>query len=128
MFRLKCHQANEPTPKFYIQSKGEHSGRPLKNPIPNCFSVYTDNEILFSLVYALYIGGKFKHLIGGSVVPFIRLDDAKNLIRDNLIYQSNAQLFLKVEKVDEVKENLKQQLILLDQLQRALCNQALKLK
>jgi hypothetical protein len=128
MFRLKCHQPNEPKPKFYIQSKGEHSGRPLKKAIPNCFSVYTDSEILFSLVYALFVGGKFKHLIGGSVVPFIRLDDAKNLIRDNLIYQSNTNLFLKVEKIDEVKENLKQQLILLDQMQRALCNQALKAK
>lgn len=126
MFRLKTYTPSQPKAKFYIQAKGEHSGRPLKNPIPNCFSVYTDNEILFSLVYALYIGDKFKPHICGSVVPFIKIDDAKKIITENLIFESNSHLFIKIEKVDELKSNLKQQLNLLDQLQKSLCYKALK--
>ena len=126
MFRLKCHQPTEQKPNFYIQSKGEHSGRPLKNPIPNCFSVYTESEHLYSLVYALYIGGKFKPHIGGSVVPFIRLDDAKQIIKQNLSFYSNTHLFSKIESIDTLKENIRKQLILLDQLQRSLCNKALQ--
>jgi hypothetical protein len=126
VFRLKCHQPTETKPNFYIQSKGEHSGRPLKNPIPNCFSVYTESEHLYSLVYALYIGGKFKPLIGGSVVPFIRLDDAKQIIKQNLSFYCNTHLFSKIESIDTLKENIRKQLILLDQLQRSLCNKALQ--
>lgn len=128
MFRLKSYKPTDKKANFYIQCKGEHSGRPLKNPIPNCFSVYTDCENLESLVYVLFVGGLFKNFIIGSVVPFIRIDDTKKLIRDNLNANNNIDLFIKISSIDKLKENITQQLKLLDQLQRALCFKALQQK
>lgn len=66
---------------FYIQSKGNHAGRPLRKPIPNCFGVMTEETQLFELVYSLYISKKFESLLLGSVIPFLRIAEAQNLIK-----------------------------------------------
>jgi hypothetical protein len=65
---------------FWIQSKGEHAGRPLRAPIANCFCVKTENPLLFARVYSLYKGGFFKYHIIGSVVPFIRIGEVRRVI------------------------------------------------
>jgi hypothetical protein len=65
---------------FYIQSKGLHAGRPLKNPIPNCFAVNTEVANAFEIVYSLWIAKAFQYYIGGTCVPFIRIGDLKNIV------------------------------------------------
>jgi hypothetical protein len=81
-FSIFTHNSEKPKKAtFYIQSKGLHSGRPLKNPIPNCFAVITEESQLFELVYSLYISKKFERLFIGSVIPFIRIAEAQNLIK-----------------------------------------------
>jgi len=127
-FQLKSHQPNEPTPQFYIQSKGLHSGRPLKTAIPNCFSVYTTTPKLFELVYVLYIGGLFKPFIRGSVVPFITLGDTCGIIRENGQILSNQQLFSKIETIDSLLQVTRQKIKLIQQMQVACCLEALKRK
>lgn len=70
---------------FFIQSRGLHSGRPLKEPIPNCFAISLSNqeeyEMYFALVEALYQNKSFHYYIIGSVVPMIRIDDVKHVVR-----------------------------------------------
>jgi hypothetical protein len=126
LFTLKCHNEKELKPKFYIQSKGEHSGRPLKKPIPNCFSVYTNFENLESLILAIYLSGKFKKIIIGSVVPFIRITETKKIIQEHLIFENNTDLFTKIKDIETLKTNLKEQLILIGQLQSVLCFKSLQ--
>ncbi|OFX52343.1 MAG: hypothetical protein A2066_00180 [Bacteroidetes bacterium GWB2_41_8] len=81
MVRIITYDPSKPvTADFYIQNKGNHSGRPLKEPKPNCFAVYTNEVHLFELVYSLYLSRSFEPHIIGSVVPFIRLPDVKNVV------------------------------------------------
>jgi hypothetical protein len=81
-FSIFTHNSEKPKKAtFNIQSKGLHSGRPLKNPIPNCFAVITEESQLFELVYSLYISKKFERLLIGSVIPFIRIAEAQILIK-----------------------------------------------
>jgi hypothetical protein len=73
---------------FYILCKGLNSGKPLKKPCPNCFTVITKNEtdleILYWLSFALWKGRKFEIYLTGSVIPFLRITDFRNIISNNL--------------------------------------------
>ncbi len=73
---------------FFIQSKGFHSGKPLKEPYPNCFVCLCDNETslveLYWLLYILWQGRKFHEVLVGSVIPFIRIKDLQEMIELSL--------------------------------------------
>lgn len=103
---------------FYIQCKGEHSGRPLKFPIPNCFSVKTDIANLEQLVYALYVGRFFEPHIKGSVIPYIRICDAFEVVWRGLdLRKDNALQTLKtLETIERQQAAIKSQLGLIQQL------------
>lgn len=126
VFQLKSYNAKQPTPQFYIQCKGDHSGRPLKKPIPNCFSVYTNIENLYSLVYVLYIGGLFKKYISGSVVPFIRLGDVSGVIREHYNLIERKTDLEQVYKIDALFELYINKANLIKDFRRAYCLQTLK--
>ena len=70
---------------FFIQSKGYHSGKPLKVPYPNCFVCQCDNQTssdeMYWLFYMLWQGRKFHEVLVGSVIPFIRIKDLQDLIQ-----------------------------------------------
>ena len=91
------------TPHFYIQNKGLNSGRALNNPIPNCFVVTTDTyeqrEELYYLCQSLQVGQYFKYYIIGSVIPFIRIDDTRNVLSTAIRNYKRDQWQLKVEKL-----------------------------
>lgn len=103
---------------FYIQCKGDHSGRPLKFPIPNCFAVTTHITNLEQLVYALYVGRYFEPFIKGSVVPYIRIGDAFEVIWRGIEQQNGKALeVLKtLEKIERQQVAIKSQLGLIQQL------------
>jgi hypothetical protein len=125
VFSLKCYQPTILKASFYIQCKGEHSGKPLKKPIPNCFACYSENENLFSLVYALYVGGYFKIYLKGSVIPFITIDETKKLINQYLHASNNKELKA-IEQIDNHKALLINQLKTISELQKAVCFKALQ--
>lgn len=103
---------------FYIQCKGEHSGRPLKFPIPNCFAVTSDIPNLEQLVYALYVGRYFEPHIKGSVIPYIRICDAFEVIWLGIDRQSSEALktLETLEKIERQQVAIKSQLGLIQQL------------
>ena len=66
---------------FYIQSKGKHAGRPLREPIPNCWAIRTNCKHLFQICFAIYQSGHLKKLLRGSVIPFLALDEYRPILR-----------------------------------------------
>jgi hypothetical protein len=116
------------TPSFYIQVKGLHSGRPLRNPITNCVAVYSDAPYLFELVYLLFKGRKFENCIIGSVVPFIRIDDIKEVVNNGLSFYrpEKMNLLQKINKIDELLLNYEKQISIFQMAQKAICNEFLK--
>jgi restriction endonuclease S subunit len=111
---------------FYIQCKGLHSGKPLKNPIPNCFSIQTDISNAYEIVYSLWRAKRFYNCIGGSVVPFIRLSDVKKIVFKAIekAEQYDTKSLKGIELIDAQIENTLKRLQLLKEMQQALALKA----
>jgi hypothetical protein len=66
---------------FFILSKGKNAGKPMINPLPNCFVFTADNllerEYYFWLCYGLWVGGFFRPFLSGSVISFLRISQLK---------------------------------------------------
>lgn len=120
--KIQTYTGTQQSGSFYIQSKGLNAGRPLRNPIRNCFVVYTDDELLFEKVYSLYVGKYFEYYLHGSVIPFICIDDVRCTIEDALTKNHyNEKELQAVRNVDEMLDNLNKKIQLYKSLQVALC-------
>ena len=121
MLKIQTHYPTSKTlkEKFYMLSKGLNAGRPMENPCPNCFVVSTDTaeekEFYFWLSYGLWQSGSFREYLVGSVIPFIRIGDARKLLRE-----SADKARAKNGKFEKAIEGLKKmeahQAIILEQL------------
>ncbi len=85
---------------FFVLNKGLNSGKPLLEPCPNCFVLgctsEEEKESLYWIFFALWQGNKFRALLVGSVIPFIRIKETFNLInKAYLKNHSNPELFQK---------------------------------
>lgn len=106
----KYNPKNQTTPgenefRFYIQSVGENSGRPLREPIPNSWEVITKREIDFQILYIVFESRILESFWRGSVITFISLNDYKNIIFPILksaIHENNIinQHYLQIEKIE----------------------------
>ena len=116
------------TPNFFIQMKGNYSGRPMKQPIQNCIAVNSDAPYLFELVYLLFKGKKFVIHLKGSVIPFVRIDDVKEVINSGIekFQPEKVQLLRKINLLDEVVTNHKEQIKLYQMAQMAVCMEFLR--
>jgi hypothetical protein len=113
---------------FFIQSRGLHSGRPLKEPISNCFSIELtsneDHQMYFTLVEALYHYKRFEFYLHGSVIPLIRIGDVKAVIADGLQIVNNQpgafnKTVLATVAIDKYIINLESQIDLLAKMKYA---------
>ena len=125
MITLKTYNGKN-TGAFYIQSKGDNAGRPLKTPIPNCFVVETTKDLAYQIVYSMFTAGKFRNLILGSVVPFIRLREAQTLLNNyfDLNYDSNKLKALEV--MDESIRLAEEKILKLKQLKKLVAMKSLQ--
>lgn len=78
---------------FYIQSKGNNAGKPMRTPSANCFGVLVDQSVLlpdyfYYVVEAVYSAGVFKKYLRGSVVKFITIKDFSLALHD--FYRSSS--------------------------------------
>ena len=112
--RISCFHAKS-APKgahFFIQAKGLHAGRPLRNAIPNAFLVEVSSaeelENWYWLTFMLYTSKQFQPHIGGSVIPFIRIKDVKTLLMRNPARPAEiakiAASLKEVEKLEKIFE------------------------
>ena len=120
---------------FFILSKGNNSGKPLETPCPNCFVCLCKDEEekqrLYWLFYGLWQGLYFHPFLTGSVIPFIRLDDLKNVAEIALSkIELQPQQFNKnismVQLLNEKAKVVQEQIKLIKQAKRALMYQVLK--
>ena len=95
--------------QFFILNKGKNSGKPLNNPCPNCFVLTTSSEeekqFFYSLCFGLWKTKSFEIYLKGSVIPFITINDCKQVLIIGL-EQANTNLtgFKKSVKALEILE------------------------
>jgi hypothetical protein len=69
---------------FFILSKGQNAGKPLVKPCANCFVFLAEDAVekeqFYWLCYGLWEGGFFREFLSGTIIPFIHLDDVRQLI------------------------------------------------
>lgn len=121
--------------EFYILNKGNNSGKPLDTPCPNCFVCICKNEEekqqLYWLFYGLWQGLYFNPFIGGSVIPFIRIDDVKQvaelaLTKIALKPQQFDKNISMMQMLDKNSKLILEQIKLIKQAKKALMYQLLK--
>jgi len=69
---------------MYIQSHGHHAGRPLRDPIANCFTLTCYNkkdlEHMWWTCEMLYRSNNYHTIIRGSVIPFITKNECRHML------------------------------------------------
>ncbi len=115
-------------PHFYALNKGMNSGKPLLQPCPNCFKIEAETEdfkeILYWVSFALWRSKAFHPYLIGSVIPFIRISDYKQLIIEKwkVVKASPAEFteIIKQLRIIELKEKqFKENLKLMQELKQA---------
>ena len=115
-------------PHFWVLCKGLNSGKPLSMPCANSFVVEAETEelkeSLYWISFALWRGRAFHPYLIGSVIPFIRIGDYKQLICEKLevVMRNPAEFAETVKKLHliELKEKqFKENLQLIQELKRA---------
>lgn len=131
---VRCYHphASVPAHSFFILCKGNNAGKPAFVPWPNSFIATCSNEeyykFFFWLVYGLHQSGKFKVHHRGSVIPYINVDDVRTCIREVAIlihpnWQRFQEILSSLEKCNQLKSNLAQQIVSTEKLQQALLQQ-----
>lgn len=94
---------------FYILSKGQNAGKPCLSPWVNCFAIHCPNseslDFYFWLCHSLWQTGRFKSLLRGSVIPFLSVHEARQLI--NQVAQSIFPHWQNLQNVIEALNKLK---------------------
>ena len=96
-------------PHFFVLSKGNNSGKPLKEPYPNCFvlTVKTEEEAenLYWIALSLWKSKFWYQYLVGSVIPFIRLNEFKTAFRDKVlqIYKEHKKHAENIEKLKKLE-------------------------
>lgn len=136
-FKLKTHKLNTAysEPHFFILNKGNHSGKPMNDPCPNCFvcicSSEEEKEMLYWLVMGLCQGRVFEQYLCGSVIPFVRINDVKKTL-NWLSFNHTAKLVqykkkvIAIQKVQQAKNTILQQLQSLQSLQKVLVSDLIR--
>jgi hypothetical protein len=129
--QIRCYHSNVmPQPHvFYILCKGENAGKPSLKPWANSFAVICSNQQYFDfyfwLVWGLFKSNKFKIHLRGTAVPFINLDDVRDVIREMAPavfpdWSKFQELIITMDRLEKLKSNLAQQVIASENLQRQL--------
>jgi hypothetical protein len=115
-------------PHFYVLNKGMNSGKPLTLPCPNCFKIEAETEdfkeIFYWVSFALWRAKAFHPYLIGSVIPFIRIGDYRQLISENLeVVNVNpaefAETVKKLRFIELKEKQFKENLQLIQELKRA---------
>lgn len=116
---------------FYVQSKGNHAGRPLAKPIPNCWEVRTMRSIDFEILSIVFESRILEPFLRGSVIPFLSLADYKKItfpilekaIHENRIINTH---YLQIRKIEENIKHQDKIKYLLFEMKKTLSNEVYK--
>ena len=126
MITIKTYNGTEAD--FYIQAKGLNAGRPLRQPIANCFSVNTNIQNAYEIIYCLWTAKAFYSNIIGTCIPFIRISDVKKIILPVVAAHEriNQNNLVKIKAIDEEINKTEQRIKLLKEMKKVLANQTIK--
>lgn len=114
---------------IYALCKGLNSGKPLEKPCPNCFVLVCKNQAEKDFYTTLLFGlWKIKHFYPyhrGSVIPFIRISDFKQVVKEQANRVSiQPQDFIedvhKFKLIERKQQQIYEQMALLNDVKRAL--------
>ena len=116
---------------FFIQSHGMNSGRPLKNPICNCWEVRTERSFDFEILAIVFESKILETFITGSVIPFIPLGDYKKVIApilQNAVHENEKinKKYFAIRKIDAGIEHQKKMIKSLQELKIAISHETFK--
>lgn len=113
--------------EYYALSKGLNSGKPLDIPCPNCFVISCCNaqelDIYRSLLFGLWKAKAFHQLLVGSVIPFIRINDFKNFVFEQVSHLKGKEKAFKKDVqrtkiLEQQEKRLQEQILLISELKR----------
>jgi hypothetical protein len=116
-------------PHYFILNKGLNSGKPLKEPCPDCFvMLFYSDEVAQEYYYiqlALWKANFWKPFLIGSVIPFLRLDDFKSyfdlktrqMLQDHKAHQNDVN---QLKRVLEFETNQYKKMLLIEELKKAI--------
>jgi hypothetical protein len=130
-FHIKTYKpvAEIPQHTIFILSKGLNSGKPLKAPCPNCFTVTAEDQeeaqALYWLSYALWKSNSLHPFLRGSVIPFIAIRDYRRQLQQAYLKAQHNEARMKklvpaVQLIAEKEAHLKEQLKAIGQLRHLL--------
>lgn len=124
-FTLAVNNSKGQAATFYLQSKGHHSGRPLRQPIANCFAVQCDHPHAYEVAVIAYRAQAYRNHIRGSVIPFLIIADTYDILRAHLdrATPEKVQLLDQLRKLDALRVNLEQRAKLTGQMSQAIASQ-----
>ena len=116
---VRCYHGSiqQTATQFFILSKGKNAGKPGLQPWTNSFVATASNtemkEFYFWLTYGLFKAQSFKIFHRGSVIPFINVQETRDLIMPaaNIIYpqwQEFKVLLQQSELLEHRRSNLAQ--------------------
>lgn len=112
---------------YYAQSRGLHSGRPLREPIANCYAIIAGSEEqkeqLYQLNRALFKVLAFRPYLLGTCVLLLRIGDYRSVLEEAvcLVGLGNEQLCKTlqiVSAIDQIRAMRAKQDQYLDELER----------
>ena len=119
-------------PHFWVLCKGMNSGKPLSSPCPNSFKIEAETEefkeTLYWISFALWRAKTFHPFLIGSVIPFIRIGDYKEVICEKLeVVTANpaefAETVKKLRFIELKEKQFLQNLRLIQELKKAYVHQ-----
>ena len=135
--QIRCNYSNalQNPNVFFILCKGANAGKPSLTPWVNSFVVICQHkeyfDFYFWLVYALHQSGKFKIRLRGSVIPFINVNDVRDVIREvapviHSDWSRLQELIYTLDNIGKLKTTLLQQVKATENLQKCLLNDFFK--
>ena len=129
--QIRCNysQAIQNPYVFFVLCKGANAGKPALTAWQNSFAVICSNkeyfDFYFWLMYALFQSGKFKIRLRGSVIPFININDVRDLLRDvapaiHDDWSRFRELITALDNLSKLKSTLVQQIKASENLQKYL--------
>ena len=113
---------------FFIQSHGLNAGRPLREPKPNCWEYRTTRSADFEILYIVFESRILENFIRGSVIPFIALNEYKNIITPilkNAIHENRIinEHYLQIRKIESQLQQQEKIRKLMQELKKTLSMQ-----
>jgi hypothetical protein len=115
-------------PHFFVLCKGMNSGKPLNLRCPNSFCVICsseeDKEKLYWISFFLWRSKAFHPYLSGLVIPFIHINDFKQLVHVKLeIVNNDYGAFTEVVKnlklIEQSEKQFLENLRLMEELKQA---------